>query len=106
MEIREKVARLKGITVDYNCLAKMLLFERCASAGAFEFLLKRAAESSDGKLEFIKEIEDALAMGNDYIAPDTTWKSEFIEEWLKLDPKIGEYDIRPLLYLSKTDHFL
>lgn len=101
LEIREKVARLNGITVDYNCLVKMLLFERCASAGAFEYLLKKAAESSDGKLEFIREIEDMLAVGNDYIAPDITWKSEFIEEWLKLDPKIGEYDIRPLLYLSQ-----
>jgi len=101
LKIREKVAKLNGITVDYNCLVKMLLFERCASAGAYEFLLKEATKSQDGKLSFINEMETDLAAGKEYCAPDSTWKSDFIENWLKLAPLLGDYDIRPLLYLSR-----
>jgi predicted KAP-like P-loop ATPase len=101
LKIREKVAKLNGITVDFSCLVKMLLFERCASAGAFEFLLKKSAESQDGKLEFLQVIEKALADGKEYVHPDLTWKSPFFESWLKLAPPLGDVDIRPLMYLSR-----
>lgn len=101
LEIREKVAKVNNITVDYSCLVKMLLFERCASAGAFEYFVRKSAKSQDGKLDFIKQIESDLAEGKDYSAPDSTWKSDFVESWLKLAPALGDYDVRPLLYLSR-----
>ena len=99
--IREKVARLNGMTVDFSCLVKMQLFERCASSAAFEFLVKKSVEAQDGKLLFLKKIEDKLARGDDYEMEDATWKTPFITEWLKLEPKLGDMDIRPLLYLSR-----
>lgn len=101
LEIREKVAKLNGITLDSNYLVKMLLFERCASGGAFDFLLKKSAESQDGILEFLCEIEKDLEDGKEYVPPDVTWKSEFVENWLKLPPRFSDIDIRPLLYLSR-----
>ena len=99
--IREKVARLNGMTVDFSCLVKMQLFERCASSAAFEFLVKKSVEAQDGKLLFLKKIEDKLASGDDYEPEDANWKTPFITEWLKLEPKLGDMDIRPLLYLSR-----
>ena len=99
--IREKVARLNGMTIDFGGLVKMQLFERCASPAAFEFLVKKSVESQDGKLTFLQEIEAKVASGEDYDADDSNWKSPFIIEWLKLEPKLGDTDIRPLLYLSR-----
>lgn len=99
--IREKVARLNGMTIDFSGLIKMQLFERCASPAAFEFLVKKSVESQDGKLTFLQEIEAKVASGDDYNTEDSTWKSQFITEWLKLEPKLGDTDIRPLLYLSR-----
>ncbi len=99
--IREKVARLNGMTIDFGGLVKMQLFERCASPAAFEFLVKKSVESQDGKLAFLQEIEAKVARGEDYDTEDSNWKTQFITEWLKLEPKLGDTDIRPLLYLSR-----
>ena len=99
--IREKIARLNGMTIDFGSLVKMQLFERCASPAAFEFLVKKSVESQDGKLTFLQEIEAKVARGEDYDTDDPNWKSPFIRGWLKLEPKLGGADIRPLLYLSR-----
>ena len=101
LEIRKKVAKLSTITVDPGLFIKMLLFERCASAGAFDYLSQQVLQSEDGKPSFIKELEDSLAIGNEYNAPDTNWETDFIKKWLLLPPALGEMDLRPLIYLSK-----
>ncbi|WP_367567638.1 P-loop NTPase fold protein [Lacrimispora sp.] len=99
--IRDKVARLNGMSLEMSGLVKMQLFERCASPAAFEFLVKKSVESKDGKLVFLQEIEAKLESGDDYETEDSNWKTPFINEWLKLEPKLGNMDIRPLLYLSR-----
>lgn len=99
--IRDKVAQLNGMTIDFESLVKMQLFERCAPSTAFEFLVKKSVESQDGKLAFLKEIESKIANEEDYNIDDSNWKSGFIKEWLKLEPKLGDIDIRPLIYLSR-----
>jgi predicted KAP-like P-loop ATPase len=99
--IRDKVAKLNGITVDFGSLVKMILFERCAAANSFEFLVKSVAEADKGKPLFLKEIETAIATGKDPTDLDDSWKSKFITEWLKLEPLLGDTDLRPLLYLSR-----
>ena len=101
LEIRKKVATFNGITVDPGLLIKMLLFERCASAGAFDYLSQQVLQDEHGKPSFIKEMEESLATGNEYKAPDTNWETDFIKKWLLLSPALGEMDLRPLIYLSK-----
>ena len=101
LEIRKKVATFNGITVDPGLLIKMLLFERCASAGAFDYLSQEVLKNEDGKPGFIKTLEDSLATGNEYNAPDANWETDFIKKWLSLSPALGETDLRPLIYLSK-----
>lgn len=101
LEIRKKVARLNGITVDSGILIKMLLFERCASGSAFEYLAEIVSKSKDGKPEELKKLEDELKDGKEFIPPDSRWKDDFIKEWILLEPKLSEYDLRPLLYLSR-----
>ena len=99
--IQDKVAKLNGMTVDFNSLVKMMLFERCASSSAFEYLVKCIKQSPDGKPTFLNDIEIALSEGKEPTSLEDSWKSEFITEWLKLDPKLGDTDLRPLLYLSR-----
>ncbi len=101
LEIRKKIASLNGITIDSGVLIKMLLFERCAPVGAFDYLSKEVAKSENGKPEFIRILEDALVAGEDYKEPDITWNNEFIKNWILLEPRLSEYDLRPILYLSK-----
>lgn len=101
LEIRKKVASFNAITVDPSILIKMLLFERCASAGAFDYLSQQVLQDEDGKPSFLKELEENMAIGNDYKAPDTNWDTDFIKKWLLLSPPLGEMDLRPLIYLSK-----
>lgn len=101
LEIRKKVAKFNGMTLDSSVLIKMLLFERCASGGAFDYLAKEVSSANEGKPLFIKELEDKLENGEEYVAPDATWNNDFIKSWLLLEPKLSEVDLRPLLYLSR-----
>lgn len=99
--IRDAVAKAQGLTIAFDQFVKLQLFERCASSSAFEYLVKQVAEREDGKAAFLNEIEAALAKGESFDMPDKSWDSPFIGEWLKLSPKLGDTDLRPLLYLSR-----
>lgn len=99
--IRDTVAKAQGLTIAFDQFVKLQLFERCAPMAAFEYLIKRVAEREDGKAVFLTEIETALGKGMSFEMPDKSWESPFVAEWLKLNPKLGNTDLRPLLYLSR-----
>ncbi|WP_173005735.1 KAP family P-loop NTPase fold protein [Faecalicatena contorta] len=101
LEIRKKVAQINGMTLDSGVLIKMLLFERCASEGAFDYLAKEVANAEEGKPEFIQKLEDSLISGEKYEPPDVTWNNDFVQKWVLIEPKLGGIDLRPLLYLSR-----
>jgi len=99
--IRDAVAKAQGLSIAFDQLVKIQLFDRCAPPAAFEYLVKQVAEREDGKAIFIREIEDALAKGETPEMPDPSWDEPFIQDWLKLSPKLGDVDLRLLLYLSR-----
>lgn len=99
--IRDAIAKAQGMAIDFEELIKLMLFERCASPAAFEFLLGKVAESEDGKAGFLHEIEEALAKDETIPQLDKSWEGSFVIEWLKLNPRLGQTDLRPLLYLSR-----
>lgn len=101
LEIRKKVASLNELTIDSGILVKMLLFERCASGSAFEYLAKIVSDAKEGKSEIIESLEEKLKKGKPYTAPDSRWKDDFIREWLLLEPNLSGSDLRPYLYLSR-----
>jgi len=102
LNIRKTVAEAEGLTLAYEALMKLQLFERCVSPAAFEFLVSEAGRSEDGKPDFISKLEASLANGEDYEQPCESWKDPFIEPWMKLNPPIGDIDLRPILNLSRT----
>ncbi|MBI4535568.1 MAG: NTPase KAP, partial [Ignavibacteriae bacterium] len=99
--IRDAVAKAQGLSIAFDQLVKLQLFERCAPPAAFEYLVKQVAEREDGKATFIAEIEEALAKGDTPAMPDASWSEPFVSDWLKLNPRLGDADLRPLLYLSR-----
>lgn len=58
-------------------------------------------QREDGKAEFISSIEAALEKSESPDMPDPSWKVPFVIDWLKLSPRLGDIDLRPLLYLSR-----
>jgi predicted KAP-like P-loop ATPase len=99
--IKEAIAKAEKMTIPFDQLVKLQLFERCASPAAFEFLVKHVTESKDGIVQFLGDIEERLEKGEDWEALDPSWKDVFIEKWVKLNPKLGETDLGPLLHLSR-----
>ena len=103
--IRDAVAKEHEISVPLEELVKLLLLERCASQSAFDYFAKAVAESVDGKPGFLPPLEESLASGDDYQAPDPSWDAKFYSDWLRLPPMLAGIDLRPLIYLSRDKTF-
>lgn len=99
--IRDAVAKAQGLAIAFDQLVKLQLFERCASSAAFEYLVKQVSEREDGKAAFLVDIEAKEARGESFDMPDPSWDVPFVAAWLKLNPRLGGIDLRPLLYLSR-----
>jgi len=99
--IRESIAKAQGMTVSFEELVKLQLFERCAPPAAFEYLAKQVGKSEDGKPKFIQKLEEQVSKDEDLEITDDSWKDLFIADWLKLNPPLSDIDLRPLLYLSR-----
>ncbi len=99
--IRQQVARAQGMVMGLEELVKHQLFERCASAPAFDFYAKAIGVAEDGRPGFLAVLEDAASRGEPYVPPNTSWTGPFYEQWVRLNPRLGTVDLRPLLYLSR-----
>ena len=99
--IRESIAKAQEMSVSFEELVKLQLFERCAPAAAFEYLAKQVGDSEDGKPKFLQELEEKVAKAEELTFSHESWKAPFISDWLKLSPQLSDIDLRPLLYLSR-----
>jgi predicted KAP-like P-loop ATPase len=100
LSIRMSMARGQGVGVDESELVKILLFERSGSPKAYAELVRAVTESDDGKPQFLTELEVAAAAGHDgkLSAP---WDDKFLQDWLRLPPRLGDRDLRGALYVSR-----
>jgi len=100
--ITEKIMKIQGNTVSLQVLTKLQLFERCSTEKAFNFLLNQVEDSNDGKAKFLIAQEENVRTGKEYAAPDLSWKDKFYEDWIKLNPRLYNVDLRPILYFSRN----
>ena len=101
--MRHTLARQHGMGVDFEAVVKMQLLERCGSKTAFDSLAKVSLQSKDGKVAFLAEAESALEEGKEIDYLQGEWRdNEFLKSWLLMSPKLGNTDLRPLFYLSRT----
>lgn len=98
--IREKIALAQGLTIDFEVLVKIQLFERCATPSEFEYLTKIIIESGDGMPEKIISIEQQVKDGTTVEFP-SEFVSDFSKKWLSIKPELSNIDLRPYLYLSQ-----
>lgn len=97
--LRSALAKPQGITLDIPALAKWHLVERCDEDLANK-LATQVNSASDGRVEVLRLAELAVVKGEENI--DLPYKDEhFVREWLQLEPRLGETDLRPLLHLSR-----
>lgn len=103
--IREAIAKAQGLPVAFNQIVKMQLFERCATPAAYDVLIKNIDQKS-GKIPFLADVEQKISDGDKIDGIHESWHAPFVQDWLKLEPKLGELDLRPLLYLSRDKSIL
>jgi len=103
--IREAIAKAQGLPVAFNQIVKMQLFERCATPAAYDVLIKNIDQKS-GKIPFLADVEQKVTDGDKIEGIHESWNAPFVQDWLKLEPKLGELDLRPLLYLSRDKSIL
>lgn len=100
LSIRTAISRAHGIGVDEAALAKMLLFERCGNPAAYAALTKAIVQDEEGKPHFLTEWEAKAESGED-CKLDEPWDNPFVREWLTIPPRLGEMDLRGILYVSR-----
>lgn len=71
--IRESVAKAQGMSVSFEELVKLQLFERCAPSAAFEYLAKQVGDSEDGKPKFLQELEEKVAKAEELTPMPESW---------------------------------
>jgi predicted KAP-like P-loop ATPase len=104
LSIRKKLATIYKIGVDDSILAKVLLFERCATRAAFELLVELVNNVIDGKPVKMRALEKAAREGVDIpFEGFDAWKADhaFASEWLTLDPALADVDLRGALHVGR-----
>ena len=101
LAIRMSIARAQQIAVDEGALAKMLLFERCASEEAYGALISAINEDDGGKPTFLTDWEDTARAGERIEDQPAIWADSFIQDWLALPPEFADMDLRPVVYVSR-----
>jgi len=105
LSIRRSLAKVQKIAVDDAMFAKMLLFERFASATSFNSLAEMISTAPGGKSESLRQLELIVHAGmaiDDGLWP-TGWKEDakLIVDWLKLQPAVGGVDLRGALHVGR-----
>ena len=101
LAIRMSIARAQHVAVDEAALAKMLLFERCASEDAYAELVSAINDGDEGKPSFLENWERQAQAGEKIKKLPSAWNSSFIMEWLALPPAFAEMDLRSVVYVSR-----
>ena len=101
LAIRLTIARAQNVAVDEGALAKMLLFERCASEDAYAYLISAINDGDQGRPAFLANWEEKARAGEEIDGSPPEWTSPFIMEWLALPPPFAELDLRAVVYVSR-----
>jgi len=101
LAIRLAIAQAQHVAVDEAALAKMLLFERCASEEAYSALITAINDGDEGKPAFLAEWEKQAQAGEEIEGLPTAWRTDFVKDWLALPPTFADTDLRAVVYVSR-----
>lgn len=98
MEMRLSMAEYKGIELDRKILAKVMMLEYF-KIRMFSELVK-APIDLDGRIEELNLFESNQL---DSLEVLKAWKDDlWILRWIDIEPSIGQLDLRPYFYFSRT----
>ncbi|MXW25210.1 MAG: ATPase [Dehalococcoidia bacterium] len=100
LAVRMAISRAHGVGVDEAVLAKILLFERCAAAPAYDALTKQVNDDAEGKPRLLGSWEEGALAGRE-VELGEPWDDPFIREWLTVSPPLADTDLRGVLYVSR-----
>ena len=97
---RKSIADKRGIKLPESVILKLVIFERCTSASSTNDLFRLVMSDSAGAVSVINDWEKNGS------APEgipQSWQAHelFIDAWCKLEPKLGDRDLRPAVYLAR-----
>lgn len=105
VRIRTRLARIRQIAVEETAVAKIALFERCMGEAASIQLYSMIQAADDGKPEALNKLQQAETPEAFTAACPIEWatidRSRFLQEWVKMEPLLGDTDLRPMLHLSR-----
>lgn len=102
LRMRQMIAARRGITLSEEAMLKLVLFERCAGGKATGDLMNLIGNSKNGEVSLLRQLEGDEEITDPASFPES-WRAqqEFISEWSKLSPPLGDKDLRPAAYLSR-----
>lgn len=106
--LRQQVAAARGLSdeIKTRTLAKIMLVERFFET-FYESLAIEVAASGDGKLEWLQDIEredgksESKRKGKRKSSLSEWDDSPEIRAWAKLDPPLGDEDLRPYILITR-----
>ena len=100
LSIRMAISKAHEVGIDEAALAKMLLFERCGTPAAYAELTKAVTGSASGKPAFLSGWEEQAIKG-EKLTLSAPWDDPFFLEWLTVPPRVGDIDLRGVLYVGR-----
>ena len=102
LRMRQMIAARRGINLSEEAMLKLVLFERCAGGKATGDLMNLIGNSNEGKVSLLSQLEGDKEIADPALFPES-WREqeEFISEWSKLAPTLGDKDLRPAAYLYR-----
>lgn len=99
IKMRTKIADKRQMPLDEAIITKLVIFERCVDSDVVTKFYQLVNEG-EGKPELLKELENNNEQNLSKLSENKSIQT-FITEWVKLEPKLSNVDLRAAIYLSR-----
>ena len=99
IKMRTKIADKAQMPLDEAIITKLVIFERCVDSDVVTKFYQLVNEG-EGKPELLKELENNNEQNLSKLSENKSIQT-FITEWVKLEPKLSNVDLRAAIYLSR-----
>ena len=103
VRMRSQIARNRGMPLDESLITKLAIFEKCTNESAISDLYRIINDAANGAPQLFADLESKLDDPDSLVKlfPKNWTQSDFILDWLTLEPKLSGIDLRPAIYLSR-----
>ena len=99
IKMRTKIADKRQMPLDEAIITKLVIFERCVDSDVVTKFYQLVNEG-EGTPELLKELENNNEQNLSKLSENKSIQT-FITEWVKLEPKLSNVDLRAAIYLSR-----